>query len=255
VPKPRKEQPAAESEEEPRALSSFQEEVRLLLVDDDVELCAALDRLLRMEGFHAEAAHTAQDGARRAMEEAFALVVLDVMLPGGDGRMLLRKIRTVSDVPVIMLTARGDEGDRIAGLEAGADDYLPKPFSPRELVARIRAILKRRLPQSPQPQSIIIGDIQIHPVARRVVRDGTDVALTGAEFDILLLLVKSAGRAVSRDEIAEICLGRAVAPFDRSVDNHVSNLRKKLGVHYNGAERIRSLRGTGYIYTGPVQLQ
>lgn len=228
---------------------------RILLVDDDTELCASLRRLLRMEGFEVDAAHTAPEGERLASEGSFALIVLDVMLPGGDGRMVLKKIRAVSEIPVIMLTARGDETDRIAGLEAGADDYLPKPFSARELVARIRAVLKRRLPQPPQPQIIAIGDIEIRPLARQVLQEGAEVMLTSAEFDILLLLVKSAGKVVSRDEIAEICLGRPVAPFDRSVDNHVSNLRKKLGMLCRGAERIRSLRGTGYIYTGYAEAQ
>lgn len=228
-------------------------EARILLVDDDAELCVSLRRLLRIEGFEVDAVHTAPEGGQLATEGNFTLIVLDVMLPGGDGRMLLKKIRAVSDVPVIMLTARGDETDRIAGLEAGADDYLPKPFNARELVARIRAVLKRRLPQPPQPQVIAIGDIEIHPLTRQILQEGAEVTLTGAEFDILLLLVKSAGKVVSRDEIAEICLGRTVAPFDRSVDNHVSNLRKKLGMLCRGTERIRSLRGTGYIYTGQAE--
>jgi two-component system, OmpR family, response regulator CpxR len=228
---------------------------RVLLVDDDTGLCAQLQRLLRIEGFAVEAVHTADDGARRALDEAFALIVLDVMLPGGDGRMVLRKIRAQSDVPVIMLTARGDEGDRIAGLEAGADDYLPKPFNARELVARMRAVLKRRVPNVSQPHAVTVGDLEIHPLTRRVLREGVEVSLTGAEFDILLLLIKSAGKPVSRDEIAEICLGRAVAPFDRSVDNHVSNLRKKLGTLYQETERIRSLRGIGYVYTGQTETE
>ena len=228
---------------------------RLLLVDDDTELCAALQRLLHMEGFTVEAAHNAPDGVRRATEEGFALIVLDVMLPGGDGRIVLKKIRAASDVPIIMLTARGDEGDRIAGLEAGADDYLPKPFNPRELVARVRAVLKRKLPRPVQPPDLAIGDIKIDPRTRVVLQRGMEVALTGAEFDILLLLVRSAGKAVSRDEIAEVCLGRPVAPFDRSVDNHISNLRKKLGANYENVERIRSLRGMGYIYTGQAELR
>lgn len=226
---------------------------RVLLVDDDTELCASLQRLLRMDGFEVTSVHTANDGVRKATEESFALIVLDVMLPGGDGRIVLKKIRATSDVPIIMLTARGDEADRIAGLEAGADDYLPKPFNARELVARIRAILKRNIRQAPQPQTIRIGDIEIYPLTRRVLQKNEELPLTGAEFDILLLLVRSAGKVVSRDEIAEVCLGRPVAPFDRSVDNHISNLRKKLGATYRETERIRSLRGTGYIYTGQVE--
>lgn len=202
-----------------------------------------------MEGFAVELAHTEPDGMQRATTGGYSLIVLDVMLPGGDGRLALRKIRAQSDVPIIMLTARGDEGDRIAGLEAGADDYLPKPFNARELVARMRAVLKRRLPQPPQPQAIEVGDLAIHPLTRRALKDGEELPLTGAEFDILLLLAKAAGKVVSRDEIAEVCLGRQVGPFDRSVDNHISNLRKKLGP-FGNAERIRSARGAGYIYTG-----
>jgi len=227
--------------------------VRVLLVDDDTELCASLRRLLRMDGFEVTAVHTANDGVHKATEETFALIVLDVMLPGGDGRIVLKKIRATSEVPIIMLTARGDEADRIAGLEAGADDYLPKPFNARELVARIRAVLKRNIRQAPQPQTFRIGDIEIHPATRSVMQNRAEVPLTGAEFDILLVLVRSAGKVVSRDEIAEVCLGRPVAPFDRSVDNHISNLRKKLGATYRETERIRSLRGTGYIYTGQVE--
>jgi two-component system response regulator CpxR len=206
-----------------------------------------------MDGFEVTAVHTAADGVRHAAGESFALIVLDIMLPGGDGRIVLKKIRTASDVPIIMLTARGDESDRIAGLEAGADDYLPKPFNARELVARIRAVLKRQTTQTSQPQIIRIGDIEIHPAIRSVIQNNAEVPLTGAEFDILLVLVRSAGKVVSRDEIAEVCLGRPVAPFDRSVDNHISNLRKKLGATFRATERIRSLRGTGYVYTGQVE--
>lgn len=251
---PKANPPRTVSPAELESTRSQESAIRVLLVDDDTELCASLQRLLRIEGIVAEAVHTAPDGAQRALSESFALIVLDVMLPGGDGRIVLRKIRTQSDVPVIMLTARGDESDRIAGFEAGADDYLPKPFSPRELVARMRAVLKRRLPQAPQPALLSIGDIEIHPLTRRVLQNGADIQLTGTEFDILLLLVKAVGKVVSRDEIAELCLGRPVAPFDRSVDNHISNLRKKLGVVCAGTERIRSLRGTGYIYTGLAEM-
>lgn len=227
--------------------------VRVLLVDDDRELCASLRRLLQMDGFEGTAVHTAAEGYLKAVEEAYALIVLDVMLPGGDGRIVLKKIRAISDVPIIMLTARGDEADRIAGLEAGADDYLPKPFNARELVARIRAVLKRQITQAPQPQIVRIGDIEIHPATRSVIQNNFGVPLTGAEFDILFLLVRSAGKVVSRDEIAEVCLGRPVAPFDRSVDNHICNLRKKLGATFRETERIRSLRGTGYVYTGQIE--
>ncbi|MGC1781868.1 MAG: response regulator transcription factor [Acidobacteriaceae bacterium] len=223
---------------------------RVLIVDDDKALCTSLQRLLRADGFEVFMAHNMPDGLRRATEDTFDLVVLDVMMPGGDGRALLKKLRAVSEVPVIMLTARGDQQDRISGLEAGADDYLPKPFNVRELVARMKAVLKRRVQRTALPQTIQLGDIEIHPATREVLQDGKEVVLTGAEFEILLLLVKSFGKVVSRDEIAEVCLGRPVGVFDRSVDNHVSNLRKKLGSTFQDKERIQSLRGTGYVYTG-----
>jgi two-component system response regulator CpxR len=241
--------PAGRAAEEANSSAAL---VRILLVDDDQDLCASLKRLLRMDGFDVTSVHTAPQGTSQALAGQYDLVVLDVMLPGGDGRLVLRKIRASSDVPIVMLTARGDEGDRIAGLEAGADDYLPKPFNARELVARMRAVLKRRAPRSRFAPPFQIGDLEFHPAGRRVLQAGVQVPLTGVEFDILLLLVKSAGQVVSRDEIAEICLGRPIAPFDRSVDNHVSNLRKKLGAAYRDGERIQSLRGSGYIYTGQV---
>ncbi|HEX4003217.1 MAG TPA: response regulator transcription factor [Candidatus Acidoferrales bacterium] len=223
--------------------------VPILMIDDDTELCASLTRLLAMDGLHVHAVHDAESGIREGAKDEYELVILDVMLPGGDGRKVLRRIRMNSQVPVIMLTARGDEADRIAGLEAGADDYLPKPFSPRELVARIRAVLRRK-GTAALPDALQIGDLHIDARTRRVVRDGADVELTGAEFDILLLLARAAGKVLSRDEIAEEALGRPVGLLDRSVDNHISSLRKKLGTHAGAAERIRSVRGAGYIYTG-----
>jgi two-component system response regulator CpxR len=164
---------------------------------------------------------------------------------------VLRRIRLLSQVPVIMLTARGDEADRIAGLERGADDYLPKPFNPRELVARMRAVLRRKGGSAPR-EIFRIGDLQIDCARRRVIRSGSRVSLTGAEFDILLLLVRSAGKVLSREEIAETALGRPIGFFDRSIDNHISNLRKKLGTHVRAEERIQNVRGTGYVYTGEI---
>lgn len=234
-----------------RANSASLKSIPILLVDDDVELCASLKRLLGMDGFGVTAVHDGDSGVRRALEGEYALVILDVMLPGGDGRKVLRRIRLTSQVPIIMLTARGDEADRIAGLERGADDYLPKPFNPRELVARMRAILRRKS-TSPPPEVLKIGDLQIDCVQRRVIRDGNDVALTGAEFDILHLLVRSPGKVLSREEIADVALGRPVGIFDRSIDNHISNLRKKLGWRAGGVERIQNVRGSGYAYTGEI---
>jgi two-component system response regulator CpxR len=222
--------------------------ISILLVDDDVELCGSLIRLLGMDGFSVTAVHDADGGIRKALEEEYDLIVLDVMLPGGDGRQVLRRIRLNSRVPVIMLTARGDETDRIAGLESGADDYLPKPFNTRELVARIRAVLRRHH-GAELPEIFKIADLEIDCKQRRVRQDSRDVALTGAEFDILLLLVRSAGKVLSRDEIAEAALGRPIGFFDRSVDNHISSLRKKLRARV-GEMRIQNVRGTGYTYTG-----
>jgi two-component system response regulator CpxR len=225
--------------------------IPVLLVDDDVELCSSLKRLLGMDGFNVQAVHDAESGIRYALEGDYELVILDIMLSGGDGRKVLRRIRFTSPVPVIMLTARGDEADRIAGLEGGADDYLPKPFNARELVARMRAVLRRKS-CSELPELFKIGDLQMDCNQRRVVRDGQDVALTGAEFDILLLLVRSAGKVLSRDEIAEAALGRPIGLLDRSIDNHISNLRKKLGTYVREVERIQNVRGAGYVYTGEI---
>jgi two-component system response regulator CpxR len=225
--------------------------IPVLLVDDDVELCSSLKRLLGMDGFNVQAVHDAESGIRYALEGDYELVILDIMLSGGDGRKVLRRIRITSPVPVIMLTARGDEADRIAGLEGGADDYLPKPFNARELVARMRAVLRRKS-CSELPELFKIGDLQMDCNQRRVVRDGQDVALTGAEFDILLLLVRSAGKVLSRDEIAEAALGRPIGLLDRSIDNHISNLRKKLGTYVREVERIQNVRGAGYVYTGEI---
>jgi len=223
------------------------EAVEVLLVDDDLELCASLTKLLAMDGFRLTAVHDAEAGIRQAVQEQYSLVILDVMLPGGDGRKVLRQIRVTSGVPVIMLTARGDEADRIAGLEDGADDYLPKPFNPRELVARMKAVLRRRAEVEP-PSVFRIGDLEIRGQSRSVMREGVKVELTGAEFDILVLLVRSPGKVLSREEIAQTALGRPIGMLDRSIDNHISNLRKKLG-NFQGSERIRNIRGTGYAYT------
>lgn len=221
-------------------------QIPVLLIDDDIELCSSLMRLLAMENFSVTAEHNAESGARQAIMGNFHLVILDVTLPDEDGRAVLRRLRIHSQIPVIMLTARGDEADRIAGLEGGADDYLPKPFNPRELVARMRAILKRRgMPEL--PDLFRLADLEIDRKQRRVLLGEEGLALTGAEFDILLVLVRSAGKVLSRDEIAEAALGRALGFFDRSIDNHISNLRKKLGANGRQMEWIRNVRGAGYV--------
>jgi two-component system, OmpR family, response regulator CpxR len=223
--------------------------IPILLIDDDLDLCDSLTQLLRLEGFDIAAAHDGESGLREALSERHRLVILDVMLPKIDGRAVLRRLRVKSQIPVLMLTARGDEAERIAGLEGGADDYLPKPFNPRELVARIRAILKRK-GETAETETLALGDISMHLKTRQVLQHDEPVDLTGAEFEILLLLLRNAGKTLSRDDIAEAALARPVGPLDRSIDNHISNLRKKLGAEYNGLERIRNIRGAGYCYTG-----
>lgn len=227
---------------------------RLLMIDDDLELSELLTEFLSAEGFAVETAHDGEMGAKKATEGGFALIVLDVMLPGLNGFEVLRRIRAANRTPVLMLTARGDDVDRIVGLELGADDYLPKPFNPRELVARIRAILRRTQPQpasTAQPERLTVADVALDFGTRTVRRNGELIDLTSVEFDLLALFLREAGRVVSREDLAEKVLGREFSPFDRSIDMHVSNLRRKLGHELNGIERIKAVRGAGYIYASP----
>jgi two-component system response regulator CpxR len=223
---------------------------RLFIIDDDTELTRLLTELLHDEGFEVDAHPGGRDAAARAAAGAYALVVLDVMLPEVNGFEILREIRRTSTVPVILLTARGDDVDRIVGLEIGADDYVPKPFNPRELVARIRAVLRRMEPRQGDQDRRALGvdDLRLDPGSRSVVRDGEVVDLTTVEFDILRALLESAGETVPRETIAEKVLGRRFDPFDRSIDMHISKLRKKLEEPNGGAERIKTVRGVGYIY-------
>jgi len=221
---------------------------RVLVVDDDAELTDLLRDYLADEGFEVTASHDGESGVRAALDGGVELVVLDVMLPGLNGFDALRRIRESSAVPVIMLTARGQEVDRIVGLELGADDYLPKPFNPRELVARIRAVLRRgRLPAGGSG-AITVGDLRLEPGARRVQRGGELVEVTGTEYSLLEVLVRDAGKVVRRDTLFREVLGRRPVPYDRSLDVHVSNLRRKLGPLPDGGERLKSVRGVGYQY-------
>lgn len=229
---------------------------RVLVVDDDVELCDLVKEFLEPEGLQVEAVHNGNRGLERALSGEHALVVLDVMLPGMNGLDVLRKLRATSTVPVLLLTARGQDVDRIVGLELGADDYLPKPFNPRELVARIRAILRRTKGGDPgerqAPQtSVRVADVELNPATRTVLRGGEAVDLTAVEFNLLDVLLREAGRVVTRDELAKIALGRLFSPYDRSIDMHISKLRKKLGEDGKGGERIKTVRGVGYIYAAP----
>lgn len=236
-------------------LRSVQPPDRLLIIDDDSELCALLAEYLGPAGFEVHAEGDPVAGVACALREPFAAIVLDVMLPGIDGIEVLRRIRAHSRVPVLMLTARGDEADRITGLELGADDYLPKPFNPRELIARIRAILRRTRGATASPvgraQVMVAEDIRLDPAAREAWCGGAPLALTGAEFELLKALMVAVGSVVCRGDLARLVLGRALVPDDRSLDMHASNLRRKLGRHASGGERIRAVRGRGYMLLLP----
>jgi two-component system, OmpR family, response regulator CpxR len=225
---------------------------QILIIDDDVALCELVTEYLEPLGFEVETVHRGDLGAERALAGKHSLIVLDVMLPGLNGFEVLRKIRSSSKVPVLMLTARGDDVDRIIGLEIGADDYLPKPFNPRELSARIRAILRRASSDEPRdhsvPKTLAIGDIELDRGTRIVRRAGIIVELTAVEFDLLASLLGAAGQVITREQLSQEVLGRSPSPFDRSIDMHISNLRKKLGHKVGAIERIRTVRGVGYIY-------
>lgn len=230
---------------------------RILVIDDDRELCALLGEYLGAEGFVVEAVHSGIEGVEQATTQDYTLVVLDVMLPGRNGLEVLRRIRERSSLPVIMLTARGEEVDRIVGLEMGADDYLPKPFNPRELVARIRAVQRRHGSGangiSAASGLLIIGDIRLDPGRRSVLQGQRQIVLTSVEFSVLELLLTNAGRVISREELCGQALGRQLNLYDRSIDVHVSSLRRKLGPAVDNGERIKSVRGVGYIYLRPVE--
>lgn len=228
---------------------------RILVIDDDVGLCELVSEYLGPEGYEVEAVHNGERGIDRALANEHVLVVLDVMLPGMNGFDVLRRIRSKTGVPVLMLTARGDDIDRIVGLEIGADDYLSKPFNPRELVARIRAILRRTQPSELTPGSrdpVVVGDIEMDTATRTVRRSGEVIELTVVEYDLLEKLLRHAGQIAKREDLVKEVLGRELSPFDRSIDMHVSNLRKKLGHQLNGFERIKTIRGVGYIYAVAV---
>jgi DNA-binding response OmpR family regulator len=220
---------------------------RLLIVDDDVELCRLLTERLSTEGFSIEAAHDGPRGLHRALSQKHALVILDLMLPGMSGMDVLRNLRAQSSIPVLMLTARGEDIDRILGLELGADDYLPKPFNPRELIARARAILRRTARPTDTADILIVDDVRLDPAARDVSVNGIQLDVTSVEFSLLEALLRDAGRIVTREQLTETVLGRKLGSFDRVIDVHVSNLRKKLSRVHAG-ERIKAVRGSGYLF-------
>jgi DNA-binding response OmpR family regulator len=220
---------------------------RVLIIDDDVELCRLLDERLSTEGFSMEAIHNGQQGLERALAQDYALVILDLMLPGMKGLDVLRQMRERSDMPVLILTARGEDVDRILGLELGADDYLPKPFHPRELLARMHAILRRTNPVKTANAPLIVDDIRLDASAREVWVGETRLELTSAEYCLLAALLHHAGQVVTREHLTEVVLGHKPGPFDRVIDVHISNVRRKLAQVADAGERIKAVRGSGYL--------
>ncbi|BCV68285.1 DNA-binding response regulator [Shewanella carassii] len=224
---------------------------RILLIDDDLGLAELLGQLLELEGFELTLAHDGQNGLELAVSHDYDLILLDVMLPKLNGFEVLRELRNKKQTPVLMLTARGDEIDRVIGLEIGADDYLPKPFNDRELVARIRAIIRRaNITPQDTPQSGIqtIGDLSLDPARQEAYCNEQLLLLTGTEFSLLYTLANQAGELISKDELSETVLGKKLMPFDRSLDMHLSNLRKKLPERNDGRPRVKTIRGKGYIW-------
>jgi len=228
---------------------------RILIIDDDEELCELVAEYLTVEGFKTEAVHDGESGLKRALSNEYDLITLDVMLPKKNGFDVLREIRQTSKIPVLMLTARGDDMERIVGLEIGADDYLPKPFNPRELVARLRAILRRVQTEQESNQIEInklqVDDVEVQISARSTLKNGEDLGLTSVEFDLLVELLRQAGKVVKKEDLSEQVLERKLSPWDRSLDMHISNLRRKLGNREDDTERIKTVRSVGYIYTLP----
>jgi DNA-binding response OmpR family regulator len=236
----------------PASADSGAREARVLLVDDDRELCTMLCEYLAAEHFEVKSVHDGSDALAELQAGDFEIVILDVMLPNVGGFDVLRKLGAAYPTPILMLTARGDDVDRIVGLELGADDYLSKPFNPRELVARIRAILRRanhRAARGNQPDELHVGPITLNTGTRQVHISERLAALTGAEFRVLELLMRSAGQVISRDSMTEQALGRKLAAYDRSIDTHISNLRRKLELEAGKNPEIKNVRGSGYTLT------
>jgi DNA-binding response OmpR family regulator len=224
------------------------EMARVLIIDDDVELCRLLAERLSTEDFSIEAIHNGQRGLERVLSQDYALVILDLMLPGMKGLDVLRHVRERSAVPVLILTARGEDVDRILGLEIGADDYLPKPFNPRELIARIHAILRRTHYAKKGTSPLVVEDIRLDRTAREAWLNKKPIDLTSVEFSLLETLLDHAGQVVTREQLTEAVLGRKLGSFDRVIDVHVSNVRRKLVHASDAAERIKAIRGTGYLF-------
>lgn len=226
---------------------------RILIIDDDDELCELVSEYLSVEGFAVECAGDGESGLKRALTDEQDLVILDVMLPKKNGFEVLRELRENSKIPVLMLTARGEDSERISGLEAGADDYLPKPFNARELLARLRAILRRAEitedARQTEDDKLQVDDVEIKIAARSATKNGEDLNLTSIEFELLAMLLRHAGTIVKKEDLSEQVLERRLSPYDRSLDMHISNLRKKLEARGTDDERIKTIRSVGYIYT------
>jgi two-component system response regulator CpxR len=225
-------------------------DARILLADDDEELCVLLRDFLVREGFEVDLAHDGEEALRRAYGGGYDAVILDVMLPQRSGLELLRELRRSSKLPVLMLTALGEDIDRILGLELGADDYVPKPCNPREIAARLRAILRRTQGdnEGPRLSDVTIGSVAMRAASRSVTVKGEPVSLTGTEFNILAVLMREAGRVVSKETLSQDVLGRPLGPFDRSIDVHISKLRRKLGLASDGESLIGTVHRGGYIF-------
>ena len=226
----------------------------ILLVDDDAELCDLLIEFLGTEGFNVDSVYDGETGISKALSGSYDLVLLDVTLPKRNGFDVLKKIRKESNIPILMLTARGDDVDRVIGLEFGADDYLPKPYNDRELVARIKAILRRGTMAEPKENTakmLKLNDVSLNLSNREAAIDGQPVELTATEFQVLRSLIEKAGELISRDDLTQIALNRRLTPYDRAIDMHVSNVRKKIGARKDGQPRIKTVRGAGYFYIKP----
>lgn len=227
---------------------------KVLMIDDDLKLCRLVRDYLEPMGFDVESVHTGPEGLERAAAGNYQVVILDVMLPGMDGFEVLKNLRRVSTVPVLMLTALGDEFDRIVGLEMGADDYLPKTFSTRELLARLRAVTRRSVmtqtsppPTQPADEHLTVNDLTINLAAHRALLAGQTLTLTPLEFDLLVCLARSPDRVLSRDRLLDEINGRNYDVFDRSIDVHISSLRRKLGDDPKNPKYIRTIRAAGYM--------
>lgn len=236
----------------------MQPTAHILVVEDDAEISALVARYLEQNEFRVSVAASGRDMDRLIADARVDLVVLDIMLPGEDGLSICRRLRGASAVPIIMLTARAEEIDRIIGLELGADDYLAKPFNPRELLARIRAVLRRRpsLPETtPTRQVFLFSGWRLESTTRRLTSPtGARVALTSAETDLLLVFCEHAGRVLSRDQILDLTRGRTPGPFDRSVDVLISRLRQKIEEDARNPEMIKTVRSSGYLFTPEVEI-